>query len=273
MSNLKRMHKAIERIIELDEKFVEEQAPSHAKWLQDEGYFDAEKPWDFLIALGIMAWSIREDYYLADDQEVEQRRKIWHEYRKPLRTIWRCLLWHPRWAMAAFTAENLERFEKVAGQKLPMFDTWNFVIHDSSEGDPAKEYLDFLNWKFIKSWGAEPFSLEQYEDDSITILGIRNLIASMERPPRMVLKKAESRVTRDITLLTSTMVLEFSKTMQKPFTELERMGSEPCTELMPAEVMTEAKAILARLTKDDKPKETQAATRTKEAAPSNLAAE
>ena len=235
MKNLERIYHVIAQIIKLDEEFAGQYATSCAASLQADGYFNPKKPWDFLIALGIMAWSIKEDSTF--------RREYW----KPLRRLWWCLLRHPKWAMAAITPENLERYEKIAGQKLPVYDCWESAIYDSSGKDSVTMLLDYLNCAFISAKQVERSSLEQHCDDLPTVIGFYNLIASMERPPRFILERAEREAKDSVTRCLALEVSRFNDSAREELAALKRFGGKPNTTLIPKASLAEAKANLEKL--------------------------
>lgn len=221
--------------------------------LRDEGYFDIEHGYDYLIALGL---GVRAIY--NDDDVFAKDRKTWRSLDKAKRRIGQIVSTPDLWMQESINDAVDQRYFSVTQKHLPALNYERIPRRLSrrfckqSDSSPLILFkLDYCRLQYILDMVVKCGITLKFSDQDLscflTMTEFRDFIAAMERPPQDILdeltaKSIEYTVERMNTSL---------KSLGRYFPELKRLGYKADSGATAAEPLRQTANTLMEFIKDD----------------------
>lgn len=185
--NKQKLMAIVEEMASLDERYPNLGTPSRVREMIANGNFSIEdRPWDFLIALGYSMISLSREQNEESNQTICSLRK----------RMERALRYPMKWMYGAITSDVQARYLRVAARNLPQAAILRQRIPRSLRGKcPIFSWSDYAQLLYVlRRFCSCPYVLGLPELDDkywglISVREMRDLIASMEKPPQKILQE------------------------------------------------------------------------------------
>lgn len=177
----------IREISTLDSSYPELGTPSAVREMLANGNFNVEgQPWDFLVALGYSIISLCGEEVDGTGKDIDRLQ----------RRIGKVLKYPMKWMYDAITPDVQLRYFKVAGKNLPQVVLTNRRIPRSLKGKcEIFAWYEYTQLQYvIRRIRSIPYVINLPTSDDmlwgiIPVRELRDLVASMENPPRRILEE------------------------------------------------------------------------------------
>lgn len=218
--------------------------------LRDEGYFDIEHGYDYLMALGL---GIRAIY--NDDAVFAKDRKIWRSLDKAKQRIGQIVSTPDLWMQESINDAVDQRYFSVTQKHLPALNYERIPRRLSrrlgKQGASVLSKLDYCRLQYILDMVVKCGITLKFSDQEIncflTMTEFRDFIAAMERPPQDIL---DELTTKSIEYTVERMNTSL-KSLRRYFPELKRLGYKVDSGATAAEPLRQTANTLMEFIKDD----------------------